>query len=618
MAALINQLDVNTQKQIGENGHEEYGWSNNIREKIVQLSFQITRMQIDKDMDKLENELFDILANLYPFKNEENNMYLTILYKMIGHTRDIINGKGEYAITYMMIYTWYKFYPDLAFHAIDCLFDIGENAHPYGSYKDIKYFCDYVKNRYPKELFYKPINLDDSINHPLIQYTLCLANNKLAKDVLIVNANEPNETISLIAKWLPREKSKYGYLFNHLAYDYFKTYIKTAKTPEKLKKAEIKCKTDYRKLLSKLNKQLDTLQIKQCDRRWAQIEFDNVTSISMMKQKTAFLNKKKNGQMRYDVEDRINCSNNFKEHIELVKNGIKEAKGKRIGLNDFTKEALKLLEEKDKLILANRCKCSITEICKTEEYRSIELQCDLLNELWKNNSKQNDPLRNMIAMVDVSGSMDGEPLNSAIALGIRVAEKSLLGKRVMTFSHTPCWVNLENDNTFVEMVSRIKTANWGTNTNFYAALNMILDAIIETKMTPDEVSDMSLVIFSDMQMDVAIKDTKARQTTLYESIKEKYEDAGLRVHGKPYKVPHILFWNLRFTNGFPVLSIQPNVSMMSGFSPVLLNHFCEKGLTALNDYTPWKTLQEMLSNKRYDILENKIKEFTETNAKFIN
>jgi uncharacterized protein with von Willebrand factor type A (vWA) domain len=36
----------------------------------------------------------------------------------------------------------------------------------------------------------------------------------------------------------------------------------------------------------------------------------------------------------------------------------------------------------------------------------------------------------MIAMVDVSGSMEGDPMNAAIALGIRTAEKSLLGKRV--------------------------------------------------------------------------------------------------------------------------------------------------------------------------------------------
>ena len=39
--------------------------------------------------------------------------YLILLYKMIGQTRDIIDGKGECSLTYMMIYTWYDFYPEL-------------------------------------------------------------------------------------------------------------------------------------------------------------------------------------------------------------------------------------------------------------------------------------------------------------------------------------------------------------------------------------------------------------------------------------------------------------------------------------------------------------------------
>ena len=43
MTALVNALDNFTPTQIGENNHTEYGWSNSIREKIVQFSFQVTR-----------------------------------------------------------------------------------------------------------------------------------------------------------------------------------------------------------------------------------------------------------------------------------------------------------------------------------------------------------------------------------------------------------------------------------------------------------------------------------------------------------------------------------------------------------------------------------------------
>ena len=89
-------------------------------------------------------------------------------------------------------------------------------------------------------------------------------------------------------------------------------------------------------------------------------------------------------------------------------------------------------------------------------------------------------------------------------------------------------------------------------------------------------------------------------------MKTKYEEAGIRVHGKPYKPPHILFWNLRSTSGFPSLANQPNVSMMSGFSPALLNLFCEQGLNALESCTPWSLLLRSLENERYKIMNERL------------
>jgi hypothetical protein len=91
-------------------------------------------------------------------------------------------------------------------------------------------------------------------------------------------------------------------------------------------------------------------------------------------------------------------------------------------------------------------------------------------------------------------------------------------------------------------------------------------------------------------------------------IQKQYHDAGIKVCGKPYKPPHILFWNLRSTSGFPTLSLQSNTSMMSGFSPSLLNLFCDEGLTALQSCTPWSLFIKALSNERYNILDKKIKE----------
>jgi hypothetical protein len=301
----------------------------------------------------------------------------------------------------------------------------------------------------------------------------------------------------------------------------------------------------------------------------------------MLKQKTAFMNLKKNGEARYSNNvDRIKCASNFNKYIKRVVDGKIDAKGKRIDTVHFTKQAIEILDNP-----------------------SANTKRDLLNAQWLNNSSQNEKLGKMIAMVDVSGSMNGNPLYAAIALGIRIAEKSIVGKRVLTFSSVPKWVNLDNCNDFVSQVETLRHSEWGTNTNFYAALNMILDSIIENKMPPEDVQDMVLVVLSDMQIDDS---DRCEKKTLYTIISEKYEAAGIRIHGKGYKPPHILFWNLRSTTGFPNISNQAHTSMMSGFSPVLLNSFCDQGITSLQSCTPWSKLEKSLENERYKIMRDKL------------
>jgi len=39
--------------------------------------------------------------------------------------------------------------------------------------------------------------------------------------------------------------------------------------------------------------------------------------------------------------------------------------------------------------------------------------------------------------------------------------------------------------------------------------------------------------------------------------------------------------------------------MMSGYDPTVLNMFCEKGMEALKEMTPYKNLMIQLDNERY-------------------
>jgi hypothetical protein len=570
MAALIGALDNYTSKQIGENGHLENTWSNDVRERILQLSFQLTRTKDYASLAWPTAKLINELQTEYKkgaILKEVYVEYMVLLYKMIGHTRDIIDGKGEYSLSYMLLNTWSSVNLDLAKFALK-QFVMNDNPeiHPYGSWKDIKYLYKYLHG-----------------SDALVSYGIQLANEQLRRDV-------ESQNPSLLGKWVPREKSQFTELFSLMASDYFSNYLATAKTEQAKTKALLKAKMDYRKVISNLNKKLDTTQIHQCANHWINLVPEKQTSITMHKQKQAFLNLKKNGEQRSVLDDRVKCAEKFTEFAAKAARNETTIKGKRIGLNDFTKEALNIITYNKK--------------------NGPEAQ--ILNAQWTNNSLQTGALGKMIAMVDVSGSMEGDPMNAAIALGIRIAEKSMLGKRVLTFSASPTWINVEKCGNFVEMVDVIRhDSNWGMNTNFYAALNLILNSIVLNKLKPDDVEDMVLAIFSDMQIDDAHDSKTGNMETMMEQIERRYAEEGTKLWGKPFKAPHILFWNLRSTSGFPALSLQKNASMMSGFSPALLNLFCEQGLTALQSCTPWSLFKKSLDNPRYQVLEDEIRRFLE-------
>jgi hypothetical protein len=318
---------------------------------------------------------------------------------------------------------------------------------------------------------------------------------------------------------------------------------------------------------------LDTVQIKQCAREWREIDFQKVTSITLNKNRDAFINRKRNGDIRRWEDDRIECAEHFVEFIDANKkpcnNGIN---GSQMGLNDFTKQAIELLQEDE----------------------TSETKRNLLNLQWNNHSVKTENLKKMIPIIDLSDSMEGEPLYAAIALAIRIAEKSVIGNRILVFGASSHWLKFEPEETFVEKVKKIYELERGTNANFYEALEKIIEAIIETKLSSEEIKDITLVILSDMQMD----SSSSTQSTLYDTIREKYKKTGA--------IPHILFWNMRSTDGFPNLSNEANTSMVSGYNTSILDNYKETAKGSLYSPTPWSQFIKIMSKERYQVFYRKL------------
>lgn len=544
MAALVTALDMKNSIQYGENNHIEYSWSEVQQEQICQLYFQLVRTNDVKQIKKMRS----VYRKIYEEGDREKKV---LMLKILANTRDIDEGKGEYALSLQLLDELMDIDERVGREMLKRFVGFKSEEKPFGSWKDLKYFMNIRKDRPVKcvDLYVEQMKLE-----------------------------EESGNNSLVWKWTPREKSrKFGWIFEEIAKCYFAEFGKYDWNSKGVNKA----KTQMRKKISAKNRSLDTTQIKQCEKHWADIDFNRVTSVTMNRQRGAFMNKK-----NVDSEDRIQCKINLEKYIEDVKSGKKEMKGKNVGMIDFVKQALSCHDKTDK---------------------------DILNEQWKSNSKQTSKLGDIVPVVDTSGSMEIDemkPLLSAIGLGLRVAEKSKLGKRVLTFNANPEWIKLDDKEDFVADVQKIKEIPWGMNTNFHKTMNLILDTVVEHKLPAEEVENLILAVFSDMQFDAAENNMGSEERfgskTVREILDKKYHDAGMKICGKPYKVPKIIFWNLRVTSGFPVLSYHDGYAMMSGYSPTALNEFSEEGLAGLQSFTPWNVLLKTLDKERYNKLSELI------------
>lgn len=576
--ATVTAKKPATATKLGENNHSEYDWSDDTRDKLTQLAFQLTRTADVRQLSTLKSTYREVLRAVYKSDNMDNR-YAALVLPI--HTRDIIAGKGEYELYYALIGELSLFCDELVADPvthqkvtkvltllITASIDL-DKEHPYGSWKDMKYLLNRLRDLYGEETL---------LTKPVFQHIVELVSDQLREDVNRSASSPP----SLCAKWVPREKSKkFGWQTRYFAIDYFNEFYNATDVSER------KCLTRFRKLLVHLNKRLDTPQINQCNQTWSNINFDkHVTSLTLMRQQHAFQNVDANGTRYPASVDRLKCRDNYLDYIRRCKAKTTTIKAARVGTVDMVREALRLHYAKE-----SRAQSDV----------------DALNMRWDEAGKSLAPLDNFVAMVDTSGSMTAEnrnPLHAAIGLGMRIAEQSKLGKRVMTFSETPQWIELDEDAPFHENVAKIATdSSWQVNTNFEAAMRLLLRSCITQDLPPDEVKNMVLVVLSDMAIDEADRNAHS----MHELIKTLFADAGkYTTHRVPYEPCHLLYWNLRSTNGFPTLATEKNVSMLSGYSPAMLTQFYEKGLDALEGFTPWSCLWDQLNHPRYQWVRNEL------------
>ena len=337
----------------------------------------------------------------------------------------------------------------------------------------------------------------------------------------------------LCAKWMPRQGVVAARIRNALGY-----------SPKY-----------YRKRLVELSKVVET---QMCQNKWDEINFSHVPSVAASRYKKAFY--------RHTPK--------YAEYVgQLTKQIADPTVEKTVKVNAsaiFPHDVLK---------------GRITTPGYYGHKAMSQTELDLVNAQWAALPNFVGD-KNVLAIVDVSGSMEGLPLEVAVSLGLYFADKNT-GKfkdTFLTFSTDPQLLYLQGN--INQKIDQMCKSSWAMSTNLHAAFEKIL-SVAKSGNVPQEEMPETLFILSDMQFNQCVR----FDDSAIEMIRRKYEEAG-------YNLPQVVFWNLRAAGNAPVSMNEKGVALVSGFSP----NIAETILAGdFEEFTPSSIMLKKIMRPRYDI-----------------
>ena len=291
--------------------------------------------------------------------------HMILLFRLIAFTRDCHYGLGERDLSYLMIFLWYQYFPMPALqllHTLPLSLDADEetlrqqaklfatryqNEGIGSSGKDSSFICvpvDAVGWKMPLGSWKDMVGIAKIIRFfsrkgqydPLLDYAISLMNHQLDVDTqawskavseyettrMQLAYPKPQDHISLVCKWIPRENSANHWLYLLCVIQWVRSvkpqYFKTTKNEAHFESAFRKAKREYRLAVSSLNKSWDVTEIKQCGRVWKTIDPKSVSRPTLHHQRRALLNIDSVGRMRKKSgqdEDRMACAQTFADYF---------------------------------------------------------------------------------------------------------------------------------------------------------------------------------------------------------------------------------------------------------------------------------------------------------------
>lgn len=472
----------------------------------------------------LDNDyILKLFVNAY---SEDRELALRYLF----YLRDVRGGQGMRK-AFRICALW------LADNRSEDLINNIENIPYYGRWDDMFYIynsclSDKVKNR-----------IIDCIKH------------QLSSD-LDNYANGNYKDISLLAKWMPS--------------------INTSSADTRNLAHKLRCALEmrpavYRKVLSKLRKALNVVEVNLSGKTYENIDYPSVPSKAAQKYADAFYTHDESRYLKY-IEDIMKGDAKINADALFPVDIVKKAWG----------ECVSTASPNAKSIVIGKI---------------LNAQWNALPDYFKDRNETG------ICVVDTSGSMYGTPILVALSLGLYCADrcKGPYKNHFITFSRNPFLQKIKGE-TLSEKLMSMSDAGWGMDTDLEKVFKLILDTANRNHLRQDEIPN-KLYIISDMQFNQATTDSTSHYM---QAIKQLYEESG-------YIMPSVVYWNVgAYETGIYHQTIDDvDFCMVSGYSSSLFKSVIdgteyvettdeEGNVTVKQSLDPMRIMLTAIMNERYD------------------
>lgn len=394
----------------------------------------------------------------------------------------------------------------------------------------------------------------------------CLMDTALAEKVIAVVRRQldedmgnrlENKPISLLAKWMPSVNA---------------SSKETRRLARLLAEGLGITEREYRKMLARLREYLKVTEVSMSRGDWGSIDYPAVPSRANLLYSDAFL--------RHDRERRTEYLNSLKSGAEKIHAGV-------LFPHDIVHQYY-------------------------ASGKWAEGEDAALEEMWKALPDYVGRAGNTICVADGSGSMSVcvggtkvRCIEVANALAIYFAERSSgqFCDTYITFSQRPQLVDLGKGRSLREKLEIARRHNEVANTNIEAVFELILATALQKRMEQKELPE-NVLILSDMEFDACASSNDSAGNRPVRPTKTLFEVIAGRYRAYGYKLPRLVFWNIcSRTCTIPVRQNELGVALVSGFSPSIVK------MVLSSSTDPYQCLLEQINAKRYDAVEQAVKDF---------